>query len=122
MSLLVETPRSARHKTDAAYQQCINPACHATLAIESAHFSCPRCGDLLDVVYDWDRLAVPRQLSDFEAKWADRLNPLNFSGVWRFRELLPFAPPEMIVSIVLVTAVTGAWMGIAVGRKKGSDL
>jgi len=30
--------------------------------------------------------------------------------------------PEMIVSIVLVTAVTGAWMGIAVGRKKGSDL
>ena len=26
-------------------------------------------------------------------------NPLAFSGVWRFRELLPFAPPEMVVTI-----------------------
>lgn len=30
--------------------------------------------------------------------------------------------PEMIVAAILVTAVTGAWLGIAVGRKKGSDL
>ena len=36
---------------------------------------------------------------EFEAKWSDRLDPLNFSGVWRFRELLPFAPPEMVVTI-----------------------
>ena len=68
-------------------------------AVDQTHFACPECGDLLDVVYDWDRLPVPRRLSDFEAKWSDRLDPLNFSGVWRFRELLPFAPPEMIVTI-----------------------
>ena len=49
--------------------------------------ACPKCGDLLDVIYDWDRLPVPRHLSDFESKWTDRGNPLNFSGVWRFREL-----------------------------------
>src|SRR3954464_7420689 len=86
-------------QTDLAYQQCINPSCRATFAVDRTHFACPACGDLLDVVYDWDRLPVPGALSDFESKWADRLDPLNFSGVWRFRELLPFAPPEAVVTV-----------------------
>ncbi len=85
--------------TDPAYQQCINPACRTTLGVDQAQFGCPQCGDLLDVRYDWDRLPVPRRLAEFERKWADRLDPRNFSGVWRFRELLPFAPPEMLVTI-----------------------
>jgi threonine synthase len=84
---------------DAAFQRCVHPGCAATFAIDEAHFSCPACGDLVDVVYDWDRLPVPRRLSDFEAKWASRLDPLCFSGVWRFRELLPFPPPELVVTI-----------------------
>ena len=49
--------------TDLAYQQCINPACRATFAVGQTHFACPACGDLLDVVYDWDRLPVPRRLA-----------------------------------------------------------
>jgi threonine synthase len=85
--------------SDAAFQQCIHPACAATFSIDEAHFSCPACGDVVDVVYDWDRLPVPRRLSDFEARWANRLEPLNFSGVWRFRDLLPFATPNMVVTI-----------------------
>ena len=80
-------------------QQCIYPGCGATFSIDETHFSCPACGNLLDVVYDWDHLPVPRRLADFQAKWANRLDPLHFSGVWRFRELLPFAPPEMVVTI-----------------------
>ena len=90
---------SVTTRTDLAYQRCINPACGATLAIDEAYFGCPVCGDGLDVVYDWDRLEVPRRLADFEAKWADRHDPLNFSGVWRFRELLPFAPRGKVVTI-----------------------
>jgi len=85
--------------SDAAFQQCIHPACATTFSIDEAHFSCPACGDVVDVVYDWDRLPVPRRLSDFEARWANRLEPLNFSGVWRFRDLLPFATPNMVVTI-----------------------
>jgi len=85
--------------SEAAFQQCIHPACAATFSIDEAHFSCPACGDVVDVVYDWDRLPVPRRLSDFEARWANRLEPLNFSGVWRFRDLLPFATPNMVVTI-----------------------
>lgn len=105
-----------------AYQQCINPQCAATLSVEQTDFACPRCGDLLDVVYDWDRLPVPNTLSHFAAKWAERLDPLSFSGVWRFRELLPFAPPEMVVTIgegqtLLQTAdKVGQYVGMAPGR------
>jgi threonine synthase len=44
-------------------------------------------------------LPVPSSLRFFEAKWAKRGDPLCFSGVWRFRELLPFAEPEQIVTI-----------------------
>ena len=48
--------------TDLAYQQCLNPACRATFDVGQTQFACPACGDLLDVVYDWDRLPVPRRL------------------------------------------------------------
>jgi threonine synthase len=105
-----------------AYQQCINTTCRATFAVEQTHFACPECGDLLDVVYDWDRLAVPRRLADFSAKWSNRLDPLCFSGVWRFRELLPFAPAELIVTIgegqtlLQVADKVGQYVGMAPGR------
>jgi threonine synthase len=93
------SPPKPAASTAPAFQQCINPACSSTFEIQEARFSCPICGDLIDVVYDWDRLPVPSRLNEFESKWVDRLNPLNFSGVWRFRDLLPFAPPELVVTI-----------------------
>jgi threonine synthase len=84
---------------DAVFQRCINPACATTVAVDDTSFVCPTCGGLLDVAYDWDRLRPPKSLREFEAKWSDRTNPLSFSGVWRFRELLPFAQPEQILTI-----------------------
>jgi threonine synthase len=53
----------------------------------------------MDVRYDWNRTPPPRSFQIFEAKWAERTNPLSFSGVWRFRDLLPFAPPDKIMTI-----------------------
>lgn len=90
---------ASRRDTEAARQQCVNPSCSATFGVDESRFSCPRCGDLLDILYDWDRLPTPRSLKDFEAKWSRPLDPLCFSGVWRFRELLPFAPPDRVVTI-----------------------
>jgi threonine synthase len=84
---------------DAVYQRCINPRCGGTASVDDTSFVCPTCGGLLDVAYDWNRLPPPRSLRDFEAKWAERSNPLNFSGIWRFRDLLPFAPPDKIMTI-----------------------
>jgi threonine synthase len=84
---------------DAVFQRCINPDCAAVAAVDDTSFVCARCGGLLDVAYDWDRIAPPKSLREFEAKWGDRANPLSFSGVWRFRELLPFAAPEQVLTI-----------------------
>jgi threonine synthase len=84
---------------DAVFQRCIDPACAAAVAVDDTAFMCPKCGGLLDVAYDWNRLTPPRSLRDFEAKWAERASPLSFSGVWRFRELLPFAAPEQVLTI-----------------------
>ncbi|MFN9914199.1 MAG: threonine synthase, partial [Pirellulaceae bacterium] len=49
--------------------------------------------------YDWERLTIPKRLSDFQQMWSRRHEPLRFSGVWRFHELLPYAPPEKVVTV-----------------------
>lgn len=67
--------------------------------MEETLTACPSCGDLLDIGYDWNAATVPASLRDFEAKWLNRRDPLDFSGVWRFRSLLPFAPDHQIVTI-----------------------
>src|SRR3990172_5081892 len=107
---------------DAAYQRCLNVQCGATFGVSETHFECPRCGDLLDVVYDWNRLRPPRSLGDFERKWSERRQPLSFSGVWRFYELLPFAPLANVVTIgegqtILQPAdMVGRYVGLNPGR------
>ncbi len=82
-----------------AFQHCINPLCGATFDVADVLTSCPDCGNLLDIDYDWDKLSVPKSLREFEARWSNRRNPLDVSGVWRFRDLLPFARDEDIVTI-----------------------
>ena len=69
------------------------------LSVDEIAVTCPQCGELLDVEYDWDRVPVPASLQEFERRWGSRNRPADFSGVWRFRELLPFATEEQIVSI-----------------------
>jgi threonine synthase len=90
---------TVRTKTDLAYQCCIQPSCGATYDVGEVRTSCKKCGSLLDILYDWDSLPVPKSLDHFETKWTRRHEPLCFSGVWRFNDLLPFAPPEKIVTI-----------------------
>jgi threonine synthase len=90
--------------TDPAFQQCISPTCGATYGIDEIRVSCDRCGSLLDIRYDWSRLPAPRSLSFFEHRWNTKgtatTGRLDFSGVWRFRELLPFYRSEdQIVTI-----------------------
>ena len=82
-----------------AYQTSISPECDSTYSVDETLTRCPVSQDLLDVQYDWDGLPVPSSLAEFETRWSTRRTPIDFSGVWRFRELLPFAPPELIVTI-----------------------
>ena len=85
--------------TDVARQQCIDPSCQASYSTDEARVACDKCGELLDVLYDWDRARPPTQLAEFEQRWSQRHDPLRFSGVWRFHELLPFADPASVVTV-----------------------
>ena len=84
---------------ETAYQKCINPDCGAEFDCGRPLFKCPDCGELLDAQYNWDKIEVPGKLSDFARRWASRDNRLDFSGVWRFRELLNFCDDKYKVTI-----------------------
>lgn len=118
---MATTSTSTRQATDLAWQACINPACGATYDTGTARTSCAKCGDLLDIAYDWNRIEVPSRLQDFEKFWTQRHDPVRFSGVWRFHELLPFAPKNQIVTVgegqtlLQQTDAVGDYVGMAPG-------
>ncbi len=85
--------------SDRAYQKCINPSCGAEFDCAQVLFKCPRCGDPLDVRYNWDKIKLPQKLGDFAKRWVTRGSRLDFSGVWRFRELLDFCDDRYKVSV-----------------------
>lgn len=85
--------------TPIAFQRCIASECGATFSVDEVFVACPRCGDLLDVAYDWDRAEVPRSLSAWEETWSRRRDPSYYSGVWRFHALFPFCSREQIITV-----------------------
>jgi threonine synthase len=107
---------------DACFQRCISPQCGATAAIDEVRVACPRCGNLLDVAYDWPQLDPPRSWDVFEAKWGRRNDPYCASGVWRFHELLPFVPLPQCVTVgegqtlLYASAGVAQYTGLRPGR------
>ena len=98
-----DVARTMSDMNEIAYQQCIMPACAARYDLGEVLFACRECGSLLDVRYDWSRAGVPESLSWFAQRWSTPGRSLearaDYSGVWRFRELLPFADLEDVVTI-----------------------
>ena len=86
-------------KTSPVRQQCMMPVCAATFDLSEVLYACPKCGGLLDVRYDWSHMAVPASLSYFSSRRGNEHGPADASGVWRFRELLPLAPVEDLVTV-----------------------
>ncbi|HTL53948.1 MAG TPA: threonine synthase [Planctomycetota bacterium] len=83
-----------------AQQVCINPDCGAQFPLTDVLTACKQCGALLDIAYNWTKQKPPKTLAGFEAKYATRRsNPLHFSGVWKFKELLNFAPDDKVATI-----------------------
>lgn len=80
--------------TTTAVQRCINPVCGKEFAVGDVRTGCPGCGALLDVVYSWGHDA-PRDWAFAERRAkAGACGSLDASGVWRFRELMPFYGSE----------------------------
>ena len=81
------------------FQRCITPDCRAEYKIDERIYVCSRCGGLLDVDRS-DPIAIdPPSLREL---WRLRLSSFDSrdrSGVWRFREVLPFDDDAPIVSL-----------------------
>jgi threonine synthase len=113
----------------AAHQQCINPGCGRSYSIMEIHVACAACGSLLDIKYDWSRLPVPKSLGYFEHRWntkgTNTEGVIDFSGVWRFRELFPFYRTEADIVTIgegRTTLQTADLLAREMGMNKGNLL
>ena len=95
----LSTGVTGRRVNSAVFQRCISPNCGTTFDVGQSLINCDQCGGLLDVSYDWDQLAPPKNLRELESRSDPRRDPLSFSGVWRFHRLLPFAAPSDVVTV-----------------------
>ena len=83
-----------------AGQFCIAPACGARFGLNERIYSCPRCDGPLEIRGEW---AIPAGAPALRERWQARAasrDPLDRSGVWRFRELLPFTPGAPVVTLL----------------------
>lgn len=72
-----------------AYLQCIEESCGAVQDPRKEGHACAVCGGLLDVKYEFEAFEPEAQ----RRAWHERRlsgEPIDRSGVWRFRELIPF--------------------------------
>jgi threonine synthase len=114
-----------------AFQRCVNAACRAEYPVDQVLISCPACHELLDVAYEWPRASIPtfelfdqRSLTRGTRHAAGSMHAtdsaLDFSGVWRFRDLFPFfRDPHQIVTIG--EGRTNLQHAEPLGRKIGLD-
>jgi threonine synthase len=82
-----------------AYLQCIEESCGAVQVPRKEGHACTSCGGLLEVKYEFE----PFQPEAQRRAWHERRlsgEPIDRSGVWRFRELIPFVEPsDRIISL-----------------------
>ena len=80
-------------------QQCIEPHCHSQFDLNERVYVCSRCGGLLEIARETPLTTDPDVL---RSRWRERLlspKQSDRSGVWRFRELLPFPDHAEIVTL-----------------------
>ncbi len=71
--------------------RCIN--CQHVYPLDQVIYRCTECGDLLDVVYP----RIETEPETLKQRWSRRRSSgklVDQSGVWRFRDLLPFFGDE----------------------------
>ena len=100
-----------------AYLQCIEQACQRRQDPKKETYFCANCGGLLEVKYEFGALDP----EEIRHSWHQRRlsgEPIDRSGVWRFRELIPFVEPgTRIISLsegstpVVGTRRAGWWAG-----------
>ncbi|MGH9341890.1 MAG: threonine synthase [Acidobacteriota bacterium] len=73
--------------------RCISETCRKEFDISGKLYQCPACGDLLDIEFKFPDFAPDELKSVFRQRRLSN-DRLDISGVWRYRELLPFAEED----------------------------
>jgi threonine synthase len=82
-----------------AAQVCIVPGCGGAFGLNERVYVCPKCGGPLEIDC---RLAEGVDAAVLRRRWDARaasLEPRDRSGVWRYRELLPFEEHTPFVTL-----------------------
>lgn len=66
--------------------QCIK--CNATYPPEERIYTCPRCGGLLEVIIELDKIHVTKE--EMDPRWM---------GVWKYREFMPVSEKARIITL-----------------------
>jgi threonine synthase len=91
--------RPAQTETERALQRCIVPGCSSLYGIGERIYVCPRCGGPLEIEL---RLETVGDAHALRKQWETRsasMDARDRSGVWRFRELLPFDDAAPVVTL-----------------------
>jgi threonine synthase len=79
-------------------QVCIESDCGARFGLAERIYVCADCGGLLEIA-PFDQLPEPSALPAIWKARRESFVPADRSGVWRFRELLPFPADVPLVSL-----------------------
>ncbi len=71
-----------------SHQECIN--CKTTYDIDEIVYFCKKCGDILEIKFDFKELAETLKESDWMSK------PLS---VWRYRDFMPIHETTKVVTL-----------------------
>jgi len=71
-----------------AHQECIN--CKTTYSVDEIVYFCKKCGEILEIKFDFEELTEATKTSDWRAK------PLS---VWRYRPFMPIHESTNIVTL-----------------------
>ena len=82
-----------------AVQRCILSGCGQPFAITERIYVCPECGGPLEIEINLKAITEPSKLRSIWRERALSGAPRDKSGVWRHRELLPFADSTPVVTL-----------------------
>jgi threonine synthase len=99
--MIEKTARAPEKAAENAVQRCILPSCGAAFGLRERIYVCPRCGGPLEIECRLER-ARADGADSLRKVWQARAassDARDRSGVWRYRELLPFDDAAPIVTL-----------------------
>ncbi len=94
-----KTARAPEVIAEKALQRCIDRACGATFPLNERVYLCSRCGGTLEINRSLSEIG---DVAALRKRWSARAasrDPRDASGVWRYRELLPFDDAAPFVTL-----------------------